>query len=268
MHLSSFSKSIFGAVVAALLAAPAAAGPFTVGGVTFDTDNTVQEATLSTTGTISPFSFNAPIQGAGNPDVDPDHHIGALLGNAPNSAMDLTGAHPNSTTGRTTIELNWGTDMAAENVAGDDLYILESGAPNFPEAYAIRVRELGGAFSAPRYEFFTESDPATLKLLTAYDFSDFGLAPGAVVDAVQVISLHNASATTAPNLEDRAIDASGGGELILDAGSGTGFAIDQGPLSDAPGTYPDSAMDADIVYVVAASVVSTAAAVKVWTTYE
>lgn len=257
MRTFCLGHSTLALALALAAAGPAPAATVTVAGVTFDIDNSVTAASISTTGTLSHSFFTANVNGNLSP-VDPDDHVGALLGGGASAAVDMTNG-TNGAAGRNFITLTWGGNRV-ENQPGDDLFVFESGAVNsptqaFPEAFGVAVRAEGAsAFSPFRYEFFDEGDVVALKLVTRYDLSAFGIPEGNFIDAVQVISLHNASATTPPNLEDRVDGASGEGNLTLDAGSSTGFALQQGPNSGNPGTFPDNAMDADIVYVVATNV--------------
>ncbi len=264
----SIIRRSLAAAGAVAIVSSAAAVPITIGSVTFDTDNSVTAASAMTTGVISFSTFNAPIQGVGNPAVDDANHIGTLLGGSGGFAVDLTNGTSGGA-GRVTVELTWGAGLAAVNGSGDDLFVVESGTftdpTGFPEAFAVAVREEGGAFGNYRYEFFETGDAGTLKLVTAFDFSDFGLASGARVDAVRIINLHNASSAS----EDRALLASGAGEIALGVGNGTGFEITQGPLGgNGNVAYPDSAMDADIVYVAARQVELLTSDVSNWTLYE
>lgn len=266
MRPGSFVRWAGAAALVMGLAPSVNAEPATVAGVTFDTDNSVKAATATTEGTNTFNFFNAPLAGVGvSPAIDPDHHIGTLLGSSPSFAVDIT-AGASGAGGRTIIEMTWDPGVAAINGTGDDLYVFESGTANsptqgFPELFAVAVRIEGeSTFSDYRYEHFDEGDVAASKLVTGYDFSDFGVPADGRVDAVRIISMHNASATTPPNLEDRVDGADGQGNVLLDAGSGTGNAIVQGANSGNAGQpYPDSAMDADIVYVVATQTAGPAA---------
>ncbi|MBN1477545.1 hypothetical protein JXA47_12390 [Candidatus Sumerlaeota bacterium] len=230
--------------------------PVTVAGVAFDTDNAAQDAVLTTDGTLSTSFFSANVSG-GTGSTDPDHHVGTMLGGSPSNAVDMTSATSGST-GRNHITLTWGTGRGVQNQAGVDIHVYESATVNsptemFPECFGLAVREAGSStFSGFRYQHVEAGDVAANKTVTSFDLSDFGIAAGAWIDAVQIISMHNENATTSPYLEDRVDSATGEGNLTLDAGSGSGFRVLQGPLSGNAGTsFPDSAMDVDIVYVVA-----------------
>lgn len=256
--------SLIAGMVMVSLAGSSIASIETVAGIMFDTANSVQTAAISTDGVISYSLFSANVAGPGG-TADPTHHVGSLLSIGDSLAIDIT-AGANGAGGRNYITLTWGPGNVVENQPGDDFHIFESGTANpsnrgFPELFGVAVRESGSStFTGYRYEFFNGSDVAALKLVTSYDITDFGLPSGAFIDAVQIISMHNASATGPTYFEDRVDNASGEGNVLLDAGSGTGFQITQGPNSDSSSLpdYPDSAIDADIVYVVSTNVTNLA----------
>jgi hypothetical protein len=234
------------------LAPLALATSVTVGTTMFDTDDSVTSGTLSTSGTISTSFF-----GVGIFSEDTVNSVATLLGaGGGEQGVDITGG-TSGTTGRTTIELFWTSGEGVENLPGDDVFVIENGGVGRPEAFALAVRENGSSsFTVHRAEFADEYDAGRQQYITGYDLTDFGIAANGFIDAVQIISLHNASATTNPNLEDRVDDASGEGNVSLDAGNGSGFEIYAGPTAtdgtftpDPGGAYPDGAMDADIVYV-------------------
>ena len=89
------------------------------------------------------------------------------------------------------IDVGWG-GRRLPNFAGDDFVLFEEGSPGGPEAYAVAVRPLGGTFTDFRYEFRDGVDdrgPQQVSFVTGFDLSDFGLAPGALVDAVAIRNL-------------------------------------------------------------------------------
>jgi hypothetical protein len=243
--------------VCVLTVAKATAEMVTVAGVTFDTDNSVTAAVLSTEGVLSVAFVNWTVTGPlGTTDVG--DHIGVLLGGGPmGQTVDITAGTP-GTAGRNHITLTWASGEVVENLPGDDIHVFEEGAvfsPTqiFPEPYGVAVRQAGSpTFTGHRFQHVDAGDSAVNMIRTSFDISDFGLPGGALVGAIEIISLHNADATTPPFLEDRVDSASGQGNLTLDAGNSVGFGLLHGPLSAFSG-QPIVIMDADITYVVAAT---------------
>jgi hypothetical protein len=228
----------------------ATATPVSLGGFNFDTDDAVTSAEVTVSGTTLLFF------GVGLFPDDPAHAIGTLAGaSGGEHALDLATAGT-SNSGRTDLVLTWDPGDVLTNQIGDDFIVFEQGGETFVEAFGVAVRQAGaGSFSGYRYEHFDSTDSVgSGKNITAFDLSDFGIGDGFSIDAISIINIHNATANSPAGgpEEDRVDDASGEGNLTLDAGSGSGFQITTGPGSGQGNiAYVDSGLDVDIIYVVA-----------------
>lgn len=161
---------------------------FTIGDVTFD------ETDLVTQGSIVRGSSNSLLFGSGLqfPDLL-DKTVGSLVGGSSGQSIALGNFFK-----RSAIALTWQAGLGPVNQTGDDVVVYENGFFEGPEAYAVAVRSVAtGQFSPFRYEFFDTYDDAAVNgpadgagvFATAFDLSDFGLAPGEAIDAIQIVNL-------------------------------------------------------------------------------
>ena len=225
---------------------------FTVAGFTFDDSlgpTTVVPAPPNSLSDFQDFAFSAqfiPLSNQGN-DFDINNSVGIqLLGSNPGQNIGGTSVPLGDAFFQGTLELNWGGSPGVTNNDGDDFVVYENGSPGGPEAYMIAVRETGEqSFTAFRYEFaddFVQVLPSAgtdiaQVLSTGFDLSDFGLAPGATIDAILASNLLPA---------DRVDDELGEGNVIL--GGGSGFPPLTGPQG-AGGMYNSNGFDADLTYI-------------------
>ncbi len=170
-----------------------------------------------------------------NAGFDPNLTIGHQLTGASGArAINLPSGNLGNQV-RAGIELSWSNaGSRLVNEAGDDLVIYDSSSnPTGPDAFMVQVLS-GGNWSRWRFETADSREtyvgsPTAGAFATAFDLADFGLAAGATVDAVRIVTM---------NANDR-IEGSG---REITAGSNTfvgqGFVLvnDGGATSD---TQPD-----------------------------
>ncbi|MEM8944093.1 MAG: hypothetical protein AAGD11_02840 [Planctomycetota bacterium] len=228
------------------------ADTFTVAGFTFDDTlgpTNVVPVPPSNLGDFAGFAFSAqfiPVSLEGN-DFDINNTVGIqLIGSEPGQNNGGTSVPLGDNFFQGAIELNWGGSPGVTNGDGDDFVAYENGSPNGPEAYMIAVRETGSeSFTDFRYEFADDvvqvlpsaGTNIAQVLSTGFDLSDFGLAPGATIDAIIASNLVPA---------DRVDDVSGQGTVIL--GGASGFQPLTGPQGNG-GTYNSNGFDPDLTYI-------------------
>lgn len=247
-------------------AAPAFAGPYTFAGVTFEQDSTpdvlafipsnsvVAGATFSAnkvthiTGSVA---FVASSIGGGGvitpqPGFNPALSLGrqgfAQLGidqNGGPPTSDANNCHyacainmptgNNGTTTRNGIQVGWTGGRTLGNGSGADFVIYESGSPNAPEGFMVRVGNSStGNFSGWRFEandgfglYLNEGVSGERAFATVFDLTDFGIGAGGEIDVIQIANLI-------------ATDTLSAGAVKFDgSGSGHGFAsgaLDPDPL--------------------------------------
>ncbi len=163
-------------------------GTYTVAGWTWNPGDAVTDGSIiSGESTISTFasgfleSENQPLA---------KQTVGSLLFNQSNDSLTL-----GNNISRSQIELTWG-GQGLINSPGNDFVVYENGDLNQPEGYAVAVRIAGSdTFTPFRYEFYDTfegqltGNPQAGVLATAFDLSDFGLANGQFIDAIQIINL-------------------------------------------------------------------------------
>ncbi len=197
-------------------------GTYTVAGWTWDPSNAVTNGSIiSGESAISTFPSGF-LESEGEPLAT--QTVGNLLLNQSNHSLSLG----NSST-RSQIELTW-DGLGLLNGVGNDFVVYENGDINEPEGYAVAVRLAGSdTFTPFRYEFYDTfesqltGNPQAGVLATAFDLSDFGLANGQFIDAIQIINLQ----------PDDLVDGNGQGFLgtsgvsPLDPTTGQPFALDR-----------------------------------------
>jgi hypothetical protein len=190
--LARFSSSRGAIALAVLIALPVAARgeTATVVGFAIDSENAI--STVASSDAISVTLTD--LFRTGNNDSSrafTNTFVGSLiLGGARNDAYGFAATLGDALTAER-VDVGWG-GRRLPNFAGDDFVLFEEGSPGGPEAYAVAVRPLGGTFSDFRYEFRDGDDArSTLQVgfVSGFDLSDFGLAPGALVDAVAIRNL-------------------------------------------------------------------------------
>ncbi|MFQ4139138.1 hypothetical protein PGN35_022780 [Nodosilinea sp. PGN35] len=207
---------------------------FTIAGFTFD------DADLVTEGTIVSGAAQTEFFGSGLqvPELL-DNTVGSLLGGGVGQSIALGNLF-----NRSTIELTWAEGLGPVNRAGDDFVVFENGFARAPEDYAVAVRSAGtGQFTPFRYELVDSYDETAISgpndgtglFATAFDLSDFGLAPGEAIDAVQIVNLLPI---------DTVAGADGQGVVTLN--QTRGFNLLAGLL---PGPFPLGKSDPDITLV-------------------
>lgn len=163
-------------------------GTYTVAGWTWNPSNAVIDGSIiSGESAISTFASGF-LESEGEPLAK--QTVGSLLFNQSNGSLIL-----GNSSSRSHIELTWG-GQGLLNGLGNDFVVYENGDINEPEGYAVAVRIAGSdTFTPFRYEFYdtfegqlTENPQAGV-LATAFDLSDFGLANGQFIDAIQIINL-------------------------------------------------------------------------------
>lgn len=163
---------------------------FAIAGFTFD------ESDLVTDGAIAAGASRTRFFGSGLqfPELL-DNTVGSLVGGSSGQSIALGNFF-----NRSTLELTWDTGLGPINQAGDDFVVYENGFARLPEDYAVAVRSTAtGQFTPFRYEFFDSYDETAVNgpadgtglFATAFDLSDFGLAAGEAIDAIQIVSLLN-----------------------------------------------------------------------------
>lgn len=187
-----FASSGSTIALAALLTAPVAAlgETATVLGFALDSENAITTATSA-----DPIGVTlTDLFRTGDNDSSrafTNHYVGSLMmGGARDDAYGFAATVGDALTSER-IDVGWG-GRRLPNLQGDDFVLFEEGSPGGPEAYAVAVRPLGGTFSNFRYEFRDGDDargPIQVGFVTGFDLSDFGLAPGALVDAVAIRNL-------------------------------------------------------------------------------
>ncbi|MBE9160608.1 hypothetical protein IQ265_27860 [Nodosilinea sp. LEGE 06152] len=161
---------------------------FTIAGFTFEesdlvTDGSIVEGASTTQLFLSGLQF---------PDLL-DNTVGALVSGSNGQSIALGNLF-----NRSTLELTWDMGAGPVNQTGDDFVVFENGFANGPEYYAVAVRSATtGQFTPFRYETFDSYDESAINgpsdgtglFATAFDLSDFGLASGEAIDAVQIKNL-------------------------------------------------------------------------------
>lgn len=161
---------------------------FAIAGFTFD------ESDLVTDGSIVAGGSRTLLFGSGLqvPELL-DNTVGALVGGSRGDSIALGNLF-----NRSTLELTWDAGLGPVNQAGVDFVVYENGFARVPEDYAVAVRSTTtGQFTPFRYEFFDSYDETAINgpadgtglFATAFDLSDFGLATGEAIDAIQIVSL-------------------------------------------------------------------------------
>jgi hypothetical protein len=147
---------------------------YQLGGIWFDGASGATAASVTGEGGLDNTQFVELL----DPNFETAQTVGRLAGVAgPGSAfVELRGSS------RSSVTLAWSTPTIA-NGAGDDLAVfLRTGGP---ESFFVAVRQQGeSTYSAWRAEFADALDTTSLPLApvlaTAFDLTDFGLAPGAL----------------------------------------------------------------------------------------
>lgn len=133
---------------------------------------------------------------------------------------------------------------ALENKDGVDFVVYESGTY---EPFSVSVRKAGTeVFTQPRYQFSNYFDPVHNVNAVAFDLTDFGLAPGDMIDAIRIRNVFN---TYSRHGSDRVDDPSGQGTVVYpgDPGYGSSHQL----LTERDGReFKTEQLDADLVYVV------------------
>ena len=111
-------------------------------------------------------------------------------------AIDFGGSDAATTRGRVEYSL---TGKQLVNQAGDDIWVTEAGGTGAPEAFMVRVFS-SGSWSSWVYKYAdVQWDPnsdSSVAFFTGYDFvADFGLAPSALVDKIQIQNGNNDDTT-------------------------------------------------------------------------
>ena len=137
------------------------------------------------------------------------------------------------------------------NVAGDDIIVSESGSAISPEAYMVRVSTNGTTFSSWQFRQ-AQIQYGSAEFLTGFDFvNDFGLAPTATVQAVEIQNCI---------ISDRVNSSTGEGAIVFsgDAGYNSAFTLTAGSLNaDGNVAFRASRFDADPCYVFYGGAVAT-----------
>ena len=271
------SRKALGLVAVISLAANmAVTDVFTIGGYTFDDDNSVTTAAV-VEGGVSPKIHSAPLF-AGKGDLGSavnrsssdlfltfqrQKTIGRLLGTPRRKTVgdpslfvsmpDRRQAPPRPNVDRCTIELTWG-GKGLRNKPGEDFVVYEVGTF---EGFAVSVKKAGSdTFTPPRYHFAKQLDLVHDVNSVAFDLSQFGLADGEMITAIRIRNLFNSEATAGA---DKVDDASGQGRVLYpgEAGYDTGHTltarlVGSGLQTDEGigGEFSTDRLGADIVFVV------------------
>lgn len=161
---------------------------FTIAGFTFEENDLVADGSI-VEGASTTQLFLSGLQ---FPDLL-DNTVGSLVGGSNGQSIALGNLF-----NRSTLELTWDDGAGPINQAGDDFVVYENGFANGPEYYAVAVRSATtGRFTPFRYETFDGYDESAISgpddgtglYATAFDLSDFGLASGEAIDAIQIKNL-------------------------------------------------------------------------------
>lgn len=247
-----------------LTANAALGGVFTIGGFTFDEDNSVKTAKAVEGGVGIQDHSNKVFARAGKEAgkssagtsseflaFDRSKTIGRLMGFSGRRPTDEARgvsfpernkglAQPNLI--RVTLELTWG-NAALPNKPGYDFVIYEAGSY---EGFAVSVRKAGSTeFSAPRYRFADQFDATHSVNAVAFDISSFGIEEGEKIDAIRIRNIFNSDSPQGP---DRVDDPSGQGKVLYPGDPGYESAFKLAATSGSSEFRTDD-LDADIVYV-------------------
>ena len=242
-----------------------AAQLFSFAGVTFD-----QTATPNVFSELGPGTFSGAVVNTrpsvvnnltGFPNTlvgfDISLTMGRLLGRSTGATVQAFGL-PDSTNVGTTLRggyvVRWSEGRVLANEPGADLVLYESGSANQPEPQMVQVHDPVTDTWSP-WVYLPASSFGTFAggggFATLYDLSDFGLAAGAVIDAVRVTNLVAA---------DRMVSATRTGIVIPNDGGATStFLPLPGPLASF-GSFGASTLDPDPLYLGALHQTTTAAA--------
>jgi hypothetical protein len=208
-------------------------GTYTVAGWTWDPKNAVTNGSVITEDSNSNLStFPSAFLGSqGEPLAQ--QTVGNILFDQPNNSVTLG----TDDVTRAGIELTWGGNGLPNDV-GNDFVVYENGNIGASEGYAVAVRLAGSeTFTRFRYEFYDTfeseipTNPNAGVLATAFDLSDFGIALGQSIDAIQIINLQSSD--------------------LVD-GDGEGFLSNSGtsPLDPTTGEpFTSDRLDPDITFV-------------------
>lgn len=255
-----------GIMAALLLAANATlGGVFTIGGFTFDEDNSVSTAKIAE-GTLGVEDYSSKVFARAPSGSDKnaaasleeflafnrEKSVGRLLGRGGRRPSDRARyvTFPEKGTGRSqpnidraTLEVTWG-GKSLPNKPGYDFVVYEVGTY---EGFSVSVRKAGSTeFSAPRYKFADSYDTAQNVNPVPFDLTSFGLAEGEKIDAIRIRNLYNSEAQQGP---DKVDDPGGEGKVLYpgDPGYESGFKL----LAKVRGDeFRTEFLDADIIYVV------------------
>jgi len=248
-----------------LTAHAALGGVFTIGGFTFDEDNTVKTA-KAVEGGIGLQDHSNKIFARAGKDAgrgvaaasteylafDRSKTLGRLMGFSGRRPTDESRgvsfpernkglAQPNLY--RVMLELTWGTDTALPNKPGYDFVVYEAGSY---EGFAVSVRKAGSTeFSAPRYRFADRYDATHGVNAVAFDISSFGLADGEKIDAIRIRNIFNSDSPQGP---DKVDEPSGQGKVLYPGDPGYESAFKLAATSGSSEFRTDD-LDADLVYV-------------------
>jgi len=185
---------------------PAGAAMVDVFGVIFDPANGTTQASISSGGYVTP--WGPALFSGGSDDWVPPETMGqslgtyfqvptfqaeydpdaARLGN-PGSSVTL-GSDPGSATltnTRDIIATKWADGVGLRNAAGNDLAIFEKGTS---EAYAIRAHNATtGTWTPWYYQIFNQTSAIQFTTPTEYELTALGVAPGQVVDGLEITNL-------------------------------------------------------------------------------
>jgi hypothetical protein len=264
--MKTSTRLFLGGISAWLAASTARADVFTIAGVTFDTDNTVQSAAI-VEGSINIQDYSSKIFArieqakpvllgeAANPYVtfDRGRSLGRLLGRSGRRADDrarfftfpekgVRGAQPNKD--RVTVELTWGKH-GLPNRKGADFVVFEVGSF---EAFAVAVRKAGSPdFSFYRYQFPSQSDPTHGVNAVVFDLANFGVLEGEVIDAVRIRNIFNSEALAGADKVDGAV---GEGRVLYP--TDVEYVAGHKLLSTVRGDeFRTDSLDADLIYAAA-----------------
>jgi hypothetical protein len=143
------------------------------------------------------------------------------------------------TTNRSGIQVGWSGGLGIRNLSGDDLIVFESGSPEVPEGFMIRVYDFDAGtwtrwYHEPYDEFGAYSNGLAQDgaFATAFDFTSLGVPASNRVTAVQIANLRSTD--------------------LIDSGTTTGFVFPEGTGADGGDTaqpYDMTELDPDILYV-------------------
>jgi len=158
------------------------------------------------------------------------------------SAVNLPAGNNGAST-RHGLEASWSGGRALTNQPGVDFVIYESGSSGAPEAFMVRVELADGTYSNWYYQapsafetFVGSSDGA---FAHAFDLSDFGLADGDQIIAIQIANLRPSDSIDAPGpfAQSGTVLFTGGGAQPSPGSLGSG------------NTYAGNALDPDPLYI-------------------